>query len=232
MHSSFTPVDTLDAGTYLYSLSRFGGPLNRWIASGYEEVTQTWVMPVTGLENKGQPIAPPGFAKNYGLYLTIEATGIRQDNPVFDFYNTLKVSLWADPQNDAGTPHAAVNGGMTFPHNANDIVLATGTLQSATASFDHAAHARTATFVETMTPTLDGTRLLGGSIAEGSHLTETLSTPASAFQSLPSPASVIFDVINGGSAKITLDSGDILIPTASLQLSQAAGFLHQPHHHR
>ena len=30
-----------------------------------------FLLPVTGFENDGQPVTPPGFDKEYGLYLTI-----------------------------------------------------------------------------------------------------------------------------------------------------------------
>jgi hypothetical protein len=50
MHSSFTSVDTLDTSTYLRSVVY---PNNSFALQ--------WLMPVTG---------------NYGLYLTVDASGI------------------------------------------------------------------------------------------------------------------------------------------------------------
>ena len=147
-------------------------------------------------------------------------------------YTGFNVTLWADPHNDLGTPHASMNGGTVNFSGANDIVLATGTLYSATTSVDQATGTRTATYEETMTPTLDGTKLLDGSIPTGTHLTEALTTPASDYQELPTPAFSYLMTTNGGSATVTSDAGAIRIPTESLQLSQGAGFIHHHHHSR
>jgi hypothetical protein len=65
MHSSFTPVDTLDTSTYLHSVVY---PNNSFALE--------WLMPVTGLQDNGQPVTPPGFDNDYGLYLTIDASGV------------------------------------------------------------------------------------------------------------------------------------------------------------
>jgi hypothetical protein len=58
MHSLFAPVDTLDTSTYLHSVVY---PNNSFALQ--------WLMPVTGLQDNGQPITPPGFDNDYGLYL-------------------------------------------------------------------------------------------------------------------------------------------------------------------
>ena len=163
MHSMFTSVDTFDAATYALSINRLSGPLNeQLVAPNTEAFSQQMVLPVIGLEFKGHSVTAPGFGKNYGLYFTIDDFGITATGTAANLYTSFNVTLWADPQNDAGTPHAAMNGGLTFPHHANDIVLATGTLLSATTSLDQATGTRTDTYMETMTPTLDGTQLLGG----------------------------------------------------------------------
>jgi hypothetical protein len=64
MHSLFTPVDTLDTTTYLHSVVQ---PNNSFALQ--------WLMPVTGFENNGHSVTPPGFDSKYGMYLTIDASG-------------------------------------------------------------------------------------------------------------------------------------------------------------
>jgi hypothetical protein len=190
-----------------------------------------WVMPVTGFENNGQSVTPSGFDKEYGLYLTIDASGVLGTNGAPNLYTSLNVTLWADPKNDVGTASSTVEGGATFSGNtANDIVLATGTMVSATMSLDMTTGTRSATYVEDMTPTLDGTLLLDGSIQPGSHLTEQFTTPSSDFQAIPQTDGTTVDLVNGGSAKITLDNGQgvpetIRIPSDALNLPNLS-FIH------
>jgi hypothetical protein len=222
MYSLFTPVDTLDASTYLHSVVQSNNAFDL-----------QWKLPVTGFENDGQPVTPPGFAKEYGLYLTIDASGILGTNGAPNLYTSLNVTLWADPKNDAGTVTSTVESGATFSGNtANDIVLATGTMVSAVMSMDSMG-TRHATYIEDMTPTLDGTLLLGGSIHPGSQLTEQFTTPSSTFQALPQDdgSGTTVDLVNGGSATITLasPSGDpatISVPSEALSLAAGLRFIH------
>jgi hypothetical protein len=179
-------------------------------------------MPVTGFEDNGQPVTPPGFDDKYGLYLTIDASG--QLNPgAPNDYHSINVTLWADPRNDAGTGSSTVENGAVFSGNtANDIVLATGTIISGTMMMDPNTLLRTATYVEKLTPTLDGTLLLGGSIKQGDLLTEHFTTPPDNFQAIPVNNTTV-DLVNNGSATVTLSDPNgqpdtILIPNAALQL--------------
>ena len=55
MHSLFTPVDTLDTTTYLYSANHSNGSFDL-----------EWLMPVTGLSDNGHSVTPPGFDSSYG----------------------------------------------------------------------------------------------------------------------------------------------------------------------
>ncbi len=165
-----------------------------------------------------------GVAGDGILYLTVDASGTIGTNGAANQYTSLNVTLWADPRNDAGSPSATEADGATFSNGmANDIVLATGTLVSASMSIDPTTMTRSAIYVESMTPTLAGTLLLGGSIASGSQLEEQLTTPADAFQAIPQPDGGTIDLVNGGSAVVTLDpQGTILIPNithANLQLA-------------
>jgi hypothetical protein len=223
MHSLFTPVDTLDTTTYLYSANHSNGSFDL-----------KWLMPVTGLSDNGKSVMPQGFDSNYGLYLTITASGLNNPSPgVVETFNTMNVTLWADPKNDAGTPSSNL-GGISFSGStSNDIVLATGTLVSGELSVDSAG-VRMATYVESLTPTLDGTQLLHGSIQQGDQLTEAFVTQPSEFQSTPQADGSSIVNVNGGAATVTLstangDPATIQIPNEALQPPHLS-FLH--HHAR
>jgi hypothetical protein len=196
------PADTLNATTYLHSVVQ---PNNAF--------SLQWLMPVAGFEANGQPVMPPGCDKAYDLYLTIDASGVLGSNGAPPLYTSANVTLWADPKANDGTPSSAVGSGATFSNGqTNDIVLATGSLVSATMSMDPTTGVRSATYVETMTPTLDGTILLRGSIPTGSQLTEQFTTPADTFQALPQSDGTTVDLVNGGSATITLNTGSLALP--------------------
>jgi hypothetical protein len=198
MHSLFTSVDTLDTTTYLHS-----------VLQPNDTFDLQWLMPVTGVENNGQPVELP----SYGLYLTIDASGIlgqTTPTPIATKFTSINVTLWADPKNDAGTASSTVENGTGFSGNtANHIVLATGTMVSGQMQVDPNTGIRTATDVEKLTPTLDGTILLGGSIKEGDLLTEQFSTQPNEFQMVPLPpddpsGATSVNLVNGGAATVTL----------------------------
>lgn len=216
MHALFTAVDTLDTSTYLHSVVQ---PNNSFALQ--------WILPVSGFQDSGQSVTPQGFDKDYGLYITIDASGILGTNGAPNQYTGGTVTLWADPKNNDGTASATVQDGATFSNStANDIVLATGTLTSASMSLDPTTGVRSAVYVENITPTLDGTALLGGSIHPGSQLTEDFTTPANTFQALPQPDGTTVDLVNGGSADVTPSTGSIRIPSAALRLPHRMDFLH------
>ena len=58
----FTPVDAMNSSNFL-----------REVALSDGSSTLHFLMPVTGFEYNGQPVTPPGFDQEYGLYLTIDA---------------------------------------------------------------------------------------------------------------------------------------------------------------
>jgi hypothetical protein len=223
MHSLFTTVDALDTTTYLHSVNQSNGSFDL-----------QWLMPVTGLTDNGQPVEPPGFDQSYGLYLTISASGLNNPAPgVTESFNTMNVTLWADPKNDVGTPSSDSNGVSFSGSTANDIVLATGTLVSGTLSVDPTSMVRMATYVEQLTPTLDGTILLNGSIQQGDQLAENFVTQPSEFNlSAPQADGSTITTVNGGAATVTLSNPDgspatVSVPTDSL-LKPALTFLYHP----
>ncbi len=86
-----------------------------------------------------------GVAGDGILYLTVDASGTIGTNGAANQYTSLNVTLWADPRNDAGSPSATEADGATFSNGmANDIVLATGTLVSASMSIDPTTMTRSA----------------------------------------------------------------------------------------
>ena len=175
MHSLFTPVDTLDTSSYLHS-----------VVYQNNSFALEWLMPVTGLQDNGQPVTPPGFENDYGLYLKIDASGIlgqTTPTPIAAQFTSINVTLWADPTNNAGTASSTVENGASFSGpTSNDIVLATGTMVSGMMSVDPNTGIRTATDVETLNPTLAGTVLLHGSIMPGDQITENFTTQPNEFQ--------------------------------------------------
>jgi hypothetical protein len=200
-----------------------------------------FLMPVTDFEYNGQPVTPPGFDKEYGLYLTLDGTNIGHPDGSVDF-TSLNVTLWADPGNDAGTPSVSETSDPAFTNGtANDIVLATGTLVSGSMSLDPTTNTRHADLVEQLTPTLDGTVLLDGSIKPGTLLEEQATAPLMGLPFTSYPPSTdggpTITTVSGGTAQITLDpQGTILLPNIShnhLQLADVPRFIHGNHdgHH-
>ena len=225
--SLFAPVDTLDTSTFLRGVVQPGGA----------ETVEHILLPVTGLENNGQPVTPKGFGSLYGLFLTIDATLAANNS-----FTSMNVTLWADPGNDAGTPSVSETSDPAFTNGtANDIVLATGTLVSGSMSLDPTTNTRHADLVEQLTPTLDGTVLLDGSIKPGTLLEEQTTAPLMGLPFTSYPPSTdggpTITTVSGGTAQITLDpQGTILLPNIShnhLQLADVPRFIHGNHdgHH-
>jgi hypothetical protein len=213
--SLFAPVGTLDTSTFLRAVVQPGGG----------ETVEHLLLPVTGLEHNGQPVTPKGFGSLYGLFLTIDATAAAGS------FTSMNVTLWADPKNDARDPGVSVTSDPAFANGmAHDIVLATGTMVSASLTFDPATGIRHGDFVESLTPTLAGSVLLHGSIQPGTLLREQLTTPPTAFQSLPQPDGTTVNLVTDGAAQVTLDpEGTILVPNISpdfLHLAHGPMFMH------
>jgi hypothetical protein len=223
----FTPVDTMNGSNFLRSVIQ-------------PDLTNSvhFLMPVTGFEYNGQPVTPPGFDKEYGLFLTIDGTAINNPGGTVDHFTSLNVTLWADPKNDAGTPSVSETSDPAFSNGiANDIVLAIGTMVSGSMSVDPTTNIRHADLVESLTPTLAGTVLLDGSIKPGSLLEEQTTTLPTEGGIFPQPDGGLITTISGGTVQITLDPQDtILVPNithAHLQLADVPRFIHGSHdgHH-
>jgi hypothetical protein len=217
----FTPVDTLDTSNFLRAVAQPDG-----------SVIERFLMPVTGFSENGQAVTPEGFGTAYGLFLTVDATILG------GVFKTLDVTLWADPHKNDGTPSVSQDSDPAFSNGmTNDIVLATGTLVSASVQPPDASGTRHADFVESMTPTLAGTLLLHGSIQQGAHMQEQLTTPSSAFSTSTDPTTgVTTNLVTNGSGEVTLDpQGTILLPNiphSVLQLADFPRFIHGHGDHR
>jgi hypothetical protein len=225
----FTPVDTLDASNYLRAVTTSIGPTT-------SVGDLHFLMPVTGFENNQKSVTPPGFDKEYGLFLTIDGTafGTVAGGPASTFAN-LNITLWADPLNNDGTPSVSQTSDPAFSNGmTNDIVLATGTMVSASMSLDPTTMLRTADFVDRMTPTLAGTVLLEGSIKPGALLEVKTTTPPDTFTSYPQSDGSVINTVDGGTATVALDpQGTILLPNLPpdiLHLSGRPTFIHGSHH--
>lgn len=226
----FTPADTLDTNNYLRAVitpSPTGGTMG----------TVDFLMPVTGFENNGQPVTPAGFDKQYGLFLTIDQTNLGTDPSLPPTtFTSVNITLWADPGNNDGTPSVSETSDPAFSNGlTNDIVLATGSMVSASMSLDPTTMLRTADFVDSMTPTLAGTVLLGGSIKLGALLEVKTTSPPDTFQSYPQPDGGLINLVDGGTAQVTLDpQGTILVPNITseqLQLADVPRFIYGDHGH-
>ena len=134
----FTSADTLDVSNFLRGVTQSNGSF-----------VVNFLQPVTGLESNGQPVMPPGFDKDYGLYLTVNASGISTlPSGSVESFSGMNVTLWADPLNNDGTPSVSESSNPSFSNGtANDIVLATGTMVSASMMFDPTTMQRGADFV-------------------------------------------------------------------------------------
>jgi hypothetical protein len=221
----FTPVDALDASNFLREVIQSDG-------SG----VLNFLMPVTGFEANGQSVTPQGFDQKYGIYITINATHPAGNSGIGGVFSSLNLTLWADPKNDDGTASVSQSSGPSFSNGmTNDIVLATGTMVSASVSQDPSG-TRHADDVVSLTPTLEGTLLLGGSIKPGSLLEVNTTTPTgNFFQSMPAPDGTSIATVTDGTAVVTLDpQGTILVPNITpeqLQLADVPRFIHGDHGH-
>jgi hypothetical protein len=221
----FTSVDTLDTSNYLRSVIQPNGSL-----------LLNFLQPVTGFASNGQQVMPPGFDKDYDLFLTINATGVSSlpSGNALSF-STMNVTLWADPRGNDGTPSVSETSNPSFSNGmTNDIVLATGTLVSAEMMFNPTTMVRSADFVQSLTPTLEGSLLSDGSLKQGSLLEEKLTTPSTAFVMYNQPDGGIIDTVTDGSGAVTLSNpdgspADLMIPDIThgqLQLGHGLQFIH------
>jgi hypothetical protein len=186
--SAFT-ADTIDATNYLHSIIETNGSF-----------VEQLVLNIGGFQLNGQPVTAPGLDTTYGLYFAIDATG--QLIAGKTTFNTLNISLMADPGNNDGTLSATI-AGISFSNTgptgvADDFTLGTGSLLSASMAFNPFTKVRTAHYVENFAPEPNETGFFGNF----SPLLEVfLTTPPAAFQALPQPDGTTVILVNDGIAR-------------------------------
>lgn len=187
--SHFTPIDTALASTFLRSVNPADGSFS-----------EHFLMPITGFQDNGQAVMPKGFMDKFDLYLTIDASG---GGGVF---NTLNVTLWADPKANDGAVSVSASHDPAFANGTKgDFILATGTKVSASLAQDSTG-TRHADFVEMLTPTALGSKLSDGTLKAGMLMQEVLTSPASVLSSIPQPDGSSINLLNGGTAVIDFPS--------------------------
>lgn len=155
--------DKFDVTTYLHADNNADGSF-----------LERFILTVNGFELNGAPVNPTGFGTKFGMYFLIDATG-QATNGVTTF-NTMDIALMVDHGADDGVP-SSTQAGIGFENGTDgDFALLHGTLVSATLDIspDGTRHPN---YVETVTPTKEGWKVLGGSVTPGDLLQELLTTP-------------------------------------------------------
>jgi hypothetical protein len=208
----FTPIDTALASTFLRSVNPTDGSFS-----------EHFLMPITGFQNNGQAVMPKGFMDKFDLYLTLDATG---GGGVF---NTLNVTLWADPKANDGAVSVDASHDPSFANGTKgDFILATGTKVSASLAQDSTG-TRHANFVEMLTPTELGSKFSDGTLKAGMLMQEILTSPASKLSSIPQPDGSSINLLNGGTATIDFQSADAPGVDTTILVSKISGHLAHPH---
>jgi len=143
----------------------------------------------------------PGLSDSYDLYFVINATGQVAPGATFD---TLSISLIGDPGNNNGAVTATATG-ISFANTgptgvADDILLGTGTLVSASMTFDPNTGVRTAQFVESFEPAPGQAQFFVSPTVFPIRLEQLLTTPPSAFSAVPGLQGTTIVTVNGGTS--------------------------------
>jgi hypothetical protein len=189
--SAFT-ADTINVTTYLHAIHPPGGSF-----------VLDQLLNAVGFQLNGQLVTAPGFDSTYGLYFRINSTG--QTIGGITTYNTINISLMADPGNNDGSISASATG-ISFSNTgptgaADDLILGTGTLLSGSLAFNPVTMVINAHYVESFAPApgeaaFFGTGLTGLDIA--------LTTPLGALQTLPpGPDGTFIQLVNGATGQVT-----------------------------
>ena len=160
------------------------------------------IQPITGFSLGGSPVAAPGLNSAYGLYFQTAPAGYYPINssgtPVGPpTYTQLNMSLMADGNHDNGS--VVVNAstiGFSNPAGvANDVILATGTLITASVMLG-ADGVRRARYLTTFLPDPGQAAFF---VAPGATVSweEFLLTPAASFSSVPIDPLTTINIVNG-----------------------------------
>jgi hypothetical protein len=111
---------------------------------------------ITGFSLSGSPVMPVGFGTAYGLYFDLTDISTFGAPPDVIHFSSGSMVLKADPGNHNGAVSATVDGigfANTGPTGeADDIVLATGSVVFASSNLDLATNVLDVHFVDTITP--------------------------------------------------------------------------------
>jgi hypothetical protein len=190
--SAFT-ADTVNVTTYLHAIHPPDGSF-----------VLDQLLNVVGFQLNGQPVTSPGFGSTYGLYFRINSTG--QTIGGITTYNTIDISLMADPGNNDGSISASATG-ISFSNigptgAADDLILGTGTLLSGSLAFNPATMVINAHYVESLAPAPGETAFFGTHVLTGLDI--SLTTPLGALQTLPpGPDGTFIQLVNGATGQVT-----------------------------
>lgn len=199
--SAFT-ADGISLSNYLHSVN------TNDFATLRQNFVEQFIQPITGFSLHGSPVTAPGLNSSHGLYFTLSGTGHFPINAggattgpaTFD---SLSMTLMADINHDDGTVSSTLASvGFSNPSGvANDVVLATGILQSAALSRD-AQGVRHAHFVETFVPN-EAELAFFGNPDFSLGWEEFLTTLPAAFQA------VVPDPVNHPNTTVQMVNGDL-----------------------
>jgi hypothetical protein len=121
---------------------------------------------ITGFSLNGSAVLPAGFNSSYGLYFEFIDTGINSPPPHIVNFTSSDMILKADPGNQNGTLSATA-GGIGFANTgptgeADDIVLATGSMVTASLNLDTTTGILDGDFLETFVPAAGQTGFFSG----------------------------------------------------------------------
>ena len=155
---------------------------------------------IDGFTLGGVPVAAPGLNSSYGLYFrlaTITLFPINGSGAVVGpgVYTLLNVQLVGDVGHDDGSvvDNAAGIGFSNAPGTSNDVVLATGSLLSASLSVNPNG-SRNAHYSATFQPVAAESGFFAGT-SSGLNLDILLTTAPSAFQVIPVDSLTVLNVV-------------------------------------
>ncbi len=210
--SAFT-ADAIDGTHYLYSVQ----PSTSIPLALQTPYTVSFIEQVQGFTLNGAPVAAPGLngtpgaVGSYALYLAMQANVLYVGAPKIYQYNSLSMSLMADPGNNDGAVSATPSG-IGFANTGatgagDDITLASGSLVAGTFKLNPAPSIRSiGHFFETLHAAPGEAGFFVTPLSPYAMLEEFLTTPTSAFSNIVDPAnpSDTITYINGGTAAIDL----------------------------
>jgi hypothetical protein len=164
---------------------------------------------ITGFSLSGSPVTPVGFGTAYGLYFDLIDTSTFGAPPEVIHFSSGSMVLKADPGNQNGAVSATIDGigfANTGPTGeADDIVLATGSIVFASSNLDLATNVLDVHFVDTITPAPGQAGFFQSPVLDGSIFLDLFfsqpfdfdmatlpdGTPVTTFNGLPDTARLV-----------------------------------------